>query len=74
MPSADEIEELERQFPKLAGAAFAAARAEALAAGLTVVESRDAMLWEFFPDGTRRAIKAIEPSTRVVRGSRFKIS
>ena len=74
MLSEEEIEELERQFPEMAGAAFAAARAEALATGLSVVESRDAMLWEVFPDGTRRAIKAIEPPTPVVKGSRFRIS
>ena len=39
--------------------------------GFSVVESRSAMRWELFPDGTRRAIKAIEPPTLVVKGGRF---
>ncbi len=65
-----EIEALERRFPELAVTAFTQARARALAIGLTVVETQDAMLYEVFPDGTRKAIKPIEPPTLVVKGSR----
>ena len=74
MQREEEIEELGRHFPTLAAGAFAAARSQALAIGLSVVETHDAMLWEVFPDGTRRAIKAIEPSILVVCGSRLIIS
>jgi hypothetical protein len=73
MLSEEEIEELERRFPEMAAAAFAQARARALAAGLSVVETQDAMLYEVFPDGTRKAIKPIEPPTIVVKGSKLKI-
>jgi hypothetical protein len=69
----EEIEELERQFPAVAGVAFAAARAHALAAGLSVVESRGAMLRELFPDGRRKSIKVIEPPAPAVRGSKIRI-
>jgi len=69
----EEIEERERQFPAMAGAAFAAARAGALAAGLSVVETRDAILREVFSGTTHQAIKAIEPPALVVKGSRLRI-
>ncbi len=70
----EEIEELEQRFPALAAGAFAAARAQALAAGWSVLETGDAMLWEVFPDGTSRASKAIESPTRVLKGGRLRIS
>ena len=73
MLNEEQIEELERQFPEMAGTAFAEARARALAAGLSVVETHEAMLWEVFPDGTRKPIKAIEPPTLVEPGSKFTI-
>ena len=73
MLSEEQIEALERQFPELAGTAFAEARARVLAAGLSVLETHDAMLWEVFPDGTRKQLKAMEPPTVVVPGSKFTI-
>ena len=73
MLNEETIEGLERQFPEMAVVAFSNARAEALAAGLSVVETHDAMPYEIFPDGTRKAIKPIEPLTRVVKGSRLNI-
>jgi len=42
----EEVEELERRFPELAFTAFAQARARALDAGLSVVETYDALLME----------------------------
>jgi hypothetical protein len=74
MRRTEEIEVLERRFPATAAGAFAEARVQALAAGLSVLETRDAMIWEVYPDGTRLPIKAIEPPTAVVRGSIFRIS
>ncbi|MEW6156372.1 MAG: hypothetical protein AB1813_03010 [Verrucomicrobiota bacterium] len=68
------IEELERQFPEMAALAFATARAEALAAGLSVVETHDNILWEVFPNGTRRAIKALEPRMSVTPGTKITIT
>ena len=69
----EQMEQLEQQFPPLAGAAFAAARSEALAAGFSVMETQDAILWEVFPDGTRRAIKPVAPSIPVVQGRWIRI-
>jgi hypothetical protein len=69
----EEIVRLEEQFPALAGAAFAAARAEALAAGESVLQSEGGAIYEIFPDGTRKWVKDIEPPTRVVRGAKITI-
>ena len=51
--SDQDIQELENQFPAVSGAAFAAARQQALDAGLSVMESRDGVIYEVFPDGRR---------------------
>ena len=67
------IEELERRFPTLAGAAFAATRARVLAAGLSVLESDQGRLYEVFPDGRRVLVKNIEPPIPNIRGRRFTI-
>ena len=70
----EHIQELEEAFPKIAGAAFAAARAEALRSGLSVIESSEGAIYEVFPDGTRRFLKSVEAGTPVVPGTRFVIS
>ena len=67
--SEQEIQFLEDQFPALSGLAFAAARKQVLASGQSVLESRDGIIYEFFPDGRRDEIKRIEPPTPVVSGS-----
>jgi hypothetical protein len=70
---ANNIELLESQFPALSGSAFAAARAEALAAGLSVLESEQGYLYEVFPDGRRVKVKKIEPPIPVQAGRRITI-
>jgi hypothetical protein len=67
------IEELERRFPTLAGAAFAAARARVLAAGLSVLESDQGRLYEVFPDGRRVLVKIIEAPMPNIPGRRIII-
>lgn len=67
------IETLETAFPAVSGSAFAAARAEVLAAGLSVLQSEGGVIYEVFPDGRRRVIKRIQPPTRVVRGSKVRL-
>ncbi len=57
--SEDEIDRLEAEFPRLAAEAFATARREALASGLSVVESRDGFLVEVFPNGEQKILKEI---------------
>jgi hypothetical protein len=71
--SDQDIQKLENQFPAVSGSAFAAARQQALDSGLSVLESRDNIVYEVFPDGHRKVIKHIEPPTPVVRGSKIKI-
>ena len=69
----DEIVRLENAFPALSGSAFAAARAEALASGQSVLQSEQGVIYEVFPDGRRRRIKEIEPPTPTVPGSKITI-
>jgi len=64
-----DIQILENQFPALSGSAFAAARSQVLASGQSVLESKDGVIYEVFPDGRRVEIKRIEPPTPVVTGS-----
>jgi hypothetical protein len=64
-----DIQILENQFPALSGSAFAAARNQVLASGQSVMESKDGIIYEVFPDGRRVEIKCIEPPTSVVTGS-----
>jgi hypothetical protein len=68
-----EIDELESQFPALAGKAFAAARDRVLAAGLSVLQSKDGVIYEVFPDGRRVPVKRIEPPTHFASGKIFTI-
>lgn len=66
-PSGDEgsdqrsIEELEAMVPTLALQALREARELTLAAGISVVWSDGASLWETAPDGTRRLLGADAP-------------
>lgn len=64
---------LENTFPAMSGVAFAVARAEALAAGQSVMEAEGGVIYEIFPDGKRQVIKQIEPPTPVKRGRKILI-
>ena len=74
MLNEEQTEELERQFPEMAGVAFAEAYQRTLAAGFSVLVSDDGFIFEVFPDGTRKMIKQIKLPMLVVKGSRLKIS
>lgn len=69
----EEIDELERRIPELAGAAFAQAQRRTLAAGYSVLMSDNGIIYEVFPGGTRRPVKRIAPPTPVERGHKIKI-
>ena len=71
--SDDEIQKLESQFPSASGIAFEQARNHVLASGQSVLLSQGGMIYEVFPDGRRRAVKAIEPPTPVTPGGVFTI-
>ena len=68
-----DIQQLESQFPAVSGSAFAAARAQALASGQSVLQSQDGVIYEVFPDGRKLVVKQIEPPTQFVSGSIFTI-
>ena len=71
--SDQDIQQLESQFPAVSGAAFAAAREQTLAAGHSVLESKAGVIYEVFPDGHRRRVKAIEPPTQTAAGRKVAL-
>ena len=71
--SDQDIQKLESQFPAVSGSAFAAAREQVLASGLSVLQSQDGFIYEVFPDGRRVEIKKIEPPTHFVSGKTFTL-
>lgn len=66
-----EIAHLEQHIPELAQAAVIQAYWQALAAGSSVLESDNGVIYEVFPDGTRKAVKTIEPPTPVTIGEKW---
>lgn len=71
--SDQDIEYLEGKFPTLSGSAFAAARERAFASGRSVLQSDNGVIYEVFPDGTRKRVKEIEHPTPVTPGSKLRI-
>jgi hypothetical protein len=71
--SDQDIQKLESEFPALSGSAFAAAREKVLASGQSVLQSQNGIIYEVFPDGRQVEVKKIEPPTKAVAGSIFKI-
>ncbi|HEU5070895.1 MAG TPA: hypothetical protein VFV96_10860 [Verrucomicrobiae bacterium] len=67
------IQQLESLFPTLSGVTFNAALKRTLASGQSVLQSEDGVIYEVFPDGTRRRIKEIEPPIPVERGKKIAI-
>ncbi len=68
-----EIQRLEEQFPLMAGAAFAAARAEVLASGQSVLQVENGIIYEIFPDGRKVVVKHIKPRIPIQRGLKITI-
>ena len=67
------IRELETQFPLLSGPVFSTARQQTLASGQSVLQSEQDVIYEVFPDGTRRRVKELESSTPVTPGSKITL-
>jgi len=63
---------LEEHIPQLAESALRQAYWATLASGQSVLGVEDAFLYEFFPDGSKRKIKAINPQTPVKPGQKFQ--
>jgi hypothetical protein len=71
--SDQDIQKLESQFPAVSGSVFAAAREQALAAGQSVLESKQGVIYEVFPNGNRRRVKEIAPPTQIALGYKVAI-
>ena len=71
--SEKELDYLEEHIPELAEAAFKQAYWAALASGSSVLMSENGNLVEVFPDGTRKIIKPLPPSTPVTPGQKLSI-
>ena len=69
-----EVQILESAFPALSGEAFAAAHAEALAAGLSVMQAEGGMIYEVFPDGRRLEVMKIGEPVPVLRGAKIRLN
>jgi hypothetical protein len=67
------LDYLEQQIPSLAAAAVDVAYWQALAAGQTVLVSSEGGIYEVYPDGTRKFVKATEARLSVPVGTRVKI-
>ncbi len=67
------IQRLESQFPPVSGSAFAAARAQVLASGQSVLQSAGGFIYEVFPDGRKVLVKQIDLPTPVTPGSKITI-
>lgn len=68
-----QIEQLERQFASASGIAFAAARKQALASGLSVLQSENGVIYRVTPNGSKSEIKRIERPSVVKRGQKFRL-
>ena len=68
-----DLQILEGKFPAVSGKAFAAARERVLASGQSVLQSKDGVIYQVFPDGKRVALEKIAPPTRAVPGSTLSL-
>ena len=65
------LNRLEDQVPELADIALKQAYWQALASGSSVLEAEEGVVYEVFPDGTRKAVKQIAPPTLVAIGQKL---
>ncbi len=61
---------LEEHIPELAESAVTQAYWQALAAGNSVLESDNGVIYEVFPDGTRRVVKSTQSPSAVTPGEK----
>lgn len=71
--SEETLDYLEQQIPRLSGAAVDVAYWQALAAGQRVLISGEGGIYQVFPDGTRKLVKAAGKPLSVPVGTRVKI-
>jgi hypothetical protein len=68
-----QLQDLECRFPLASGEAFAAARAQVLASGQSVLQTEGGFIVRVFPDGRKQRLKPVEPPTPVKPGTTFTI-
>ena len=68
------LDYLEAQIPELAAIALRAAYWQALASGHSVLVAENGVIYETFPDGTRKFVKAIAAPTPVAVGTKWTLS
>ena len=61
---------LEEHIPELAESAVTQAYWQALASGSSVLESDNGVIYEVFPDGTRKFVKTTTPPSAVTVGEK----
>lgn len=71
--SEENMQFLEEHIPELADLAIKQAYWSALASGSSVLECIAGAIVEINPNGTRKIIKKVAPSTRVKKGQKLKI-
>jgi hypothetical protein len=65
---------LESQFAAVSGSAFTDARLQTLASGQSVLQTKNGVIYEVFPDGTRIERKRIEAPKVFPSGTRIRLS
>ena len=68
-----ELDFLEEHIPELAKSAIRQAYWNALASGKSVLESIDGVIYEIFPDGTKKVIKKLKPGMKVKVGQKLEL-
>jgi hypothetical protein len=68
-----QLQDLESRFPPVSGEAFAAARAQVLASGQSVLQSEGGFIVRVFPDGRKQRLRPVEAPTPVTPGTTFTI-
>lgn len=72
--SEEALDYLEEQIPSLAAAAARVAYLQALATGQTVLVSGEGGIYQAFPDGSKKLVKAMPAPLSVPVGTRVKLS
>jgi len=71
MPTTEQsMQFLEEHIPELAESAVTQAYWQTLASGSSVLESENGVIYEVFPDGTRKVVKTTMPPTSVALGEK----
>ncbi len=68
-----QLHDPESRFPLVSGEAFAAARAQVLASGQSVLQTEGGFIVRVFPDGRKQRLKPVEAPIPVTPGTIFTI-